>query len=81
MNTGPLTSAFDEDNEGVVLKEFIVYRVIDGNLTREKFVRNKSEDKSKYATVKKKAKASSSSLIIAQLLRPRTVNNKTYVSV
>ena len=39
MNTGPLTNAFDEDNEGVVLKEFIVYRVIDGNLTREKFVR------------------------------------------
>ncbi len=39
MNTGPLTNAFNEDNEGVVLKEFIVYRVIDGNLTREKFVR------------------------------------------
>ena len=29
MNTGPLTNAFDEDNEGVVLKEFIVYRVKD----------------------------------------------------
>ena len=39
MNTGPLTSAFDEDNEGVVMKEFIVYRVKDGNLTREKFIR------------------------------------------
>ena len=39
MNTGPLTSAFDEDNEGVVMKEFIVYRVKDGNLTRETFVR------------------------------------------
>ena len=39
MTTGPLTNAFNEDNEGVVLKEFIVYRVIDGNLTREKFVR------------------------------------------
>ncbi len=39
MNTGPLTNAFNEDNEGVVLKEFIIYRVIDGNLTREKFVR------------------------------------------
>ena len=39
MNTGPLTSAFDDDIEGVVLKEFVVYRVVDGNLTREKFVR------------------------------------------
>ena len=36
MNTGPLTSAFDDDIEGVVLKEFVVYRVIDGNLTRER---------------------------------------------
>jgi len=44
MNIGPLTSAFDEDIEGVVLKEFVVYRVKDNNLTREKFVRRYQAD-------------------------------------
>lgn len=39
MNNGPLISAFDEDNEGVVLKEFVVYRIKDGSIIREKFIR------------------------------------------
>ena len=39
MNIGPLTTAFDEDIEGVVLKEYVVYRVKGNNLTREKIIR------------------------------------------
>jgi len=39
MNTESLTNVFEDDIEGVVLKELITYRIRDGSLVREKVVR------------------------------------------
>ena len=44
MNEGPLTSMFNDNSEGVVLKELRVYRVREGIMYKEVCIRRYQED-------------------------------------